>query len=834
MWGENDRLRIMVFRPTWTEFQDFSSYIEMMEKKGAHRAGLAKVIPPPEWIARRKRYDEDDVMTLEIPAPISQVAQGNRGLFQLHMVEKKPMTVSDYKIIAESDKFKTPDYFDYDDLERKFWKNIMYKPPLYGADVSGSITDKDVAVWNINKLGTILDYVNEDYGIRIEGVNTAYLYFGMWKSLFAWHTEDMDLYSINYIHEGCPKTWYSIPPEYGRNFERLANRFFSTEASNCPAFLRHKTTIISPNILKQNDIPYNKITQEKGEFMITFPFGYHSGFNHGFNMAESVNFASPRWVDYGKKALLCHCRKNSVKISMDTFVKRIQPNMYESWLKNNNISAHPKDTSGTLETPLTSKSNILCNKNNIGISKHDIKAGRKRRHVTLLSDSELPNDTSYGNKAVDVKKCLNNSIENSTVKCDSVNDNAHLNVVVTKPLPLFHLEKPCNTSLTSSKPRMNSKNQPSNMTSIFKTQTKKKIDLESTQSFIQPTQIEDEYHEIDGIQNNISDMVNNCCSFEIEQLYNIYRSMNYPHCSICMMLNCKKLTFNLDWQIIAKSSTLPTLKKPTSALFKYALSTSNKVFMENLIRCEKCYLTVHKLCYGTTVDTRRIHWLCDRCMTNPRLAACVYCPLKGGALKEFKIHGWSHVECHLFVHGSIPLFTINTFKTGFITNQKCVICNVTSGNCFCCSSSDCYTWFHISCGIFAGYDFQINHTSKHITSIHCNKHSYVPDKKRYVHINQKGWARHLQRKRISECRIVKIDKTPLAIVKFSDGTISESIKLKEIKNYANNFPPNKQEIHLKSGDTVLFMGLNYKHIYSVEYNDGTSDCLLSNDLRSFR
>jgi len=64
-----------------------------------------------------------------------------------------------------------------------------------------------IKVWNINKLGTILDYVNEDYGISIEGVNTAYLYFGMWKTSFAWHTEDMDLYSINYIHEGYPKTW---------------------------------------------------------------------------------------------------------------------------------------------------------------------------------------------------------------------------------------------------------------------------------------------------------------------------------------------------------------------------------------------------------------------------------------------------------------------------------------------------------------------------------------------------------------------------------------------------------------------------------------------------
>lgn len=35
--------KIQVFRPTWEEFKQFDKYVEYMETKGAHKAGLAKV-----------------------------------------------------------------------------------------------------------------------------------------------------------------------------------------------------------------------------------------------------------------------------------------------------------------------------------------------------------------------------------------------------------------------------------------------------------------------------------------------------------------------------------------------------------------------------------------------------------------------------------------------------------------------------------------------------------------------------------------------------------------------------------------------------------------------
>ncbi|KAJ6120583.1 hypothetical protein N7523_004863 [Penicillium sp. IBT 18751x] len=208
-----------------------------------------------------------------------------------------------------------------EELETAYWKSLMYNNPMYGADMPGSLFEDSVDSWNVAKLPNLLDVI----GQKVPGVNTAYLYLGMWKATFAWHLEDVDLYSINYIHFGAPKQWYSISQEDAPKFEAAMRSIWSSDAKNCDQFLRHKTYLVSPSLLKsQYGITVNRLVHYEGEFVITFPYGYHSGYNIGYNCAESVNFATEKWLDYGRVAKKCHCEADSVWIDVDEIERKLR------------------------------------------------------------------------------------------------------------------------------------------------------------------------------------------------------------------------------------------------------------------------------------------------------------------------------------------------------------------------------------------------------------------------------------------------------------------------------------------------------------------------------
>ncbi|KIJ46964.1 hypothetical protein M422DRAFT_164349, partial [Sphaerobolus stellatus SS14] len=207
-------------------------------------------------------------------------------------------------------------------LERMYWRNCGLGKPWYGADMKGSLFTQETTAWNVACLPSALSRLLGE-GSQISGVNTPYLYFGMWRATFAWHVGDMDLFSINYIHFGAPKHWYAIPQAKSAPFESFMKKEFHADTiSSCPQFLHHKSYLVFPKTLASNHISPNVLVQHAGEFVIIFPRGYHAGLNLGLNCAESVNFALESWIQIGLQAQFCKCISDSVQIDVPDLLRR--------------------------------------------------------------------------------------------------------------------------------------------------------------------------------------------------------------------------------------------------------------------------------------------------------------------------------------------------------------------------------------------------------------------------------------------------------------------------------------------------------------------------------
>ncbi|KAJ4500376.1 JmjC domain, hydroxylase-domain-containing protein [Lentinula lateritia] len=206
-------------------------------------------------------------------------------------------------------------------LERHYWRNLgLGKAPWYGADTQGSLFTHETEEWNVAHLESELSRLLPSSDRGLPGVNTPYLYWGMWRATFAWHVEDMDLFSINYIHFGAPKFWYAMPQGRAAALEQTMRSYFPKDTSQCPEFLRHKSFLASPTLLARSACRPNTVVQHAGEFIITYPRGYHAGFNLGLNCAESVNFALKSWVELGKVAKACKCVPDSVVIDVGQLI----------------------------------------------------------------------------------------------------------------------------------------------------------------------------------------------------------------------------------------------------------------------------------------------------------------------------------------------------------------------------------------------------------------------------------------------------------------------------------------------------------------------------------
>ncbi|KAH0456461.1 hypothetical protein IEQ34_014368 [Dendrobium chrysotoxum] len=227
-----------------------------------------------------------------------------------------------------------------ENIEGEYWR-IVERPTeeievLYGADLetgmfgsgfpkaASSPLDSDSADWfaksswnlnNVSRLpGSVLAFESGD----ISGVLVPWLYVGMCFSSFCWHVEDHHLYSVNYLHWGAPKIWYGVPGREALNLEAAMKKHLADLFEEQPNLLHNLDTQFSPSILKLESVPVYRCIQHPGEFVLTFPRAYHSGFNCGFNCAEAVNIAPVDWLPHGQNAVELYCEQmRKITISHD-------------------------------------------------------------------------------------------------------------------------------------------------------------------------------------------------------------------------------------------------------------------------------------------------------------------------------------------------------------------------------------------------------------------------------------------------------------------------------------------------------------------------------------
>ncbi|GAX78800.1 hypothetical protein CEUSTIGMA_g6237.t1 [Chlamydomonas eustigma] len=202
----------------------------------------------------------------------------------------------------------------------------------YGNDVEGSAFSASPldpigsSKWNLKVLPKESQSILRHISKIVPGVTDPFLYIGMLYATFAWHVEDHYLYSINYHHQGAPKTWYGVPSSHADLFEDAAARVVfhqavsSHHSKGCEGgkdaqervqeALQGKTAMFPPKLLLKEGVRVVRAVQQAGEFVVTFPRAYHAGFSHGFNIGEAVNFGTNDWFPFGQA---CHQRYTRLK-----------------------------------------------------------------------------------------------------------------------------------------------------------------------------------------------------------------------------------------------------------------------------------------------------------------------------------------------------------------------------------------------------------------------------------------------------------------------------------------------------------------------------------------
>ncbi|KAJ0407651.1 hypothetical protein P43SY_010192 [Pythium insidiosum] len=324
-----------IFYPTMEEFASPLEYIARIQPL-AERTGICKIVPPRGWRPKFAVDLSNDSIRFETRLQnIHQLQEGvDYADGRMHSFRSYQASANAFRHVWYSSRGVDPNAVTSEEIEQEYWRIVETGAPVMqveyandldtmvvgsgferAEDPASTVGSKREAVnfddpeyyrrtaWNLNNLpfahGSLLRHVKGE----IRGINVPWLYCGMLFATFCWHTEDNNMYSVNYQHIGAKKRWYGIPATHADAFEKVLKQRVPERFRDSPDLLFHLTTMVPPSILRSHGVDVFTLVQEPGDIVITFPRAYHAGFSEGFNCNEACNFALPNWIHYSRSAI---------------------------------------------------------------------------------------------------------------------------------------------------------------------------------------------------------------------------------------------------------------------------------------------------------------------------------------------------------------------------------------------------------------------------------------------------------------------------------------------------------------------------------------------------
>ncbi|XP_042319177.1 protein Jumonji [Sceloporus undulatus] len=153
--------------------------------------------------------------------------------------------------------------------------------------------------WNLtvlpNNTGSILRHLG-----AVPGVTIPWLNIGMVFSTSCWSRDQNHLPYIDYLHTGADCIWYCIPAAEEKKLDKVVHTLL--QANGTPGLeMLESNVMISPEVLCKEGIKVHRTVQQSGQFVVCFPGSFVSKVCCGYNVSETVHFATTQWTSMGFK-----------------------------------------------------------------------------------------------------------------------------------------------------------------------------------------------------------------------------------------------------------------------------------------------------------------------------------------------------------------------------------------------------------------------------------------------------------------------------------------------------------------------------------------------------